>query len=99
MSDARGWRCPTGAGSGLVRTAPGLGGAGLSSGGFCAQAVPAMAVAKAANAAALGIVAGSGPSISGTGMTRPGSSTGAVGGSTKVSAGAIGGNGVHLKHP
>jgi hypothetical protein len=51
MSEARGWRCPTGAGSGLVRTAPGLSGAGLSSGGFCAQAVPAMAAATAARAA------------------------------------------------
>jgi hypothetical protein len=50
MSEARGWRCPTGAGSGLVRTAPGLGGAGLSSGGFCAQAVPAIATATVARA-------------------------------------------------
>jgi hypothetical protein len=54
---------------------------------------------KAANAAALAIVAGNGPSISGTGMVRPGSSTGAVGGSTKISGGAIGGNSVRAKHP
>jgi hypothetical protein len=54
---------------------------------------------KAANTAALAIVAGTGPSISGTGTMRPGSSTGAVGGSTKISGGAIGGNSVHLKHP
>jgi hypothetical protein len=54
---------------------------------------------KAANTAALAIVAGTGPSISGTGMMRPGSGTGAVGGSAKVSGGVIGGNGVHLKHP
>lgn len=54
MSEARGWRWPTGAGSGLERTAPGAGGAGLSSGGFCAQAVaqavPAMTAAKIAGA-------------------------------------------------
>jgi len=54
---------------------------------------------KAANTAALAIVTGSGPSISGTGTMRPGSSTGAVGGSAKVSGGTIGGNAVHLKHP
>jgi hypothetical protein len=48
MSEARGWRWPTGAGSGLERAAPGAGGAGLSSGGFCAQAVPAMTAARAA---------------------------------------------------
>jgi hypothetical protein len=46
MSEARGWRWPTGAGSGLERTAPGAGGAGLSSGGFCAQAAPVMAAAS-----------------------------------------------------
>jgi hypothetical protein len=52
MSEARGWRWPTGAGSGLERVAPEAGGAGLSSGGFCAQAVPAMAAARAAGATA-----------------------------------------------
>jgi hypothetical protein len=50
MSEARGWRCPTGAGSGLERTAPGAGGAGLSSSGFCAQAAPAMPAARTAGA-------------------------------------------------
>jgi hypothetical protein len=58
MSEARGWRWPTGAGSGLERTAPGAGGAGLSSGGFCAQAVPAMAAAaRTAGAAAAAALA------------------------------------------
>ncbi len=51
MSDARGCRWPTGAGSGLERTAPGVGAAGLSSGGFCAQAVP-MAAARTAGTTA-----------------------------------------------
>jgi hypothetical protein len=51
MSEARGCRCPTGAGSGLERTVPGLGWAGLSSDGFCAQALPAAAAARAARAA------------------------------------------------
>jgi hypothetical protein len=41
MSEARGWRCPTGAGSGLERTAPEVGGGVLSSDGVCADAVPA----------------------------------------------------------
>jgi hypothetical protein len=48
MSEARGWRWPTGAGSGLERTTPGAVGAGLSSGGFCAQAVPATAAVRTA---------------------------------------------------
>jgi hypothetical protein len=54
---------------------------------------------QAANSAALAVVAKNAPSISGTGLIRPGSGTGAVGGSAKISTGVISGNSVHLKHP
>jgi hypothetical protein len=37
--------------------------------------------------------------ISGTGLARPGSSAGAIGGSPKIVAGIISGNSVHLKRP
>jgi hypothetical protein len=51
--------------------------------------------------AALAVVAGNAPSISGTGLMRPGAGTGAgsVGGSAKVAGGAVSGNSVHLKRP
>ena len=60
-------------------------------------AVPA--ADQAANSAALAVVAKKAPSISGTGMTRPGTGTGSVGGSAKTSGGAISGNSVQPKHP
>jgi hypothetical protein len=53
----------------------------------------------APGSAALAIAATSGPSINGTGMIRPGSSTGAIGGTAKILAGVIGGNGFRPKHP
>jgi hypothetical protein len=54
---------------------------------------------RAAGAAALVIVARNAPSITGTGLIRPGSGTGSIGGSPKFAAGVISGNNVHLKHP
>jgi hypothetical protein len=42
---------------------------------------------------------GDAPNISGTGLIRPGSGTGAVGGPAKAAAGVLSGNGVQLKHP
>jgi hypothetical protein len=54
---------------------------------------------RAADNAALVIVARNGPSISGTGLVRPGSGTGSIGGSPKIAAGIISGNSVHLKRP
>jgi hypothetical protein len=42
---------------------------------------------------------GDAPSISGTGLIRPGASTGAVGGPARAAAGVVSGNSVHLKHP
>jgi hypothetical protein len=54
---------------------------------------------RAAGNAAIVIVAKNAPSISGTGLSRPGSGTSAVGGSPRIVAGVISGNSVHLKHP
>jgi hypothetical protein len=54
---------------------------------------------RAAGNAALVIVARNAPSISGTGLMRPGSGTGSIGGSPRIVAGVISGNSVHLKHP
>ena len=62
-----------------------------------AAAVPA--ADKAANSAALAVVAKNAPSISGTGMTKPGTGTGSVGGSAKTMGAAISGNSVQPKHP
>jgi hypothetical protein len=59
----------------------------------------AQAADKAANSAALAVVAKNPPSISGTGLVRPGTGTGSVGGSAKIAGGSIGGNGVQVKHP
>jgi hypothetical protein len=60
-------------------------------------AVPA--ADRVANSAALAVVAKNAPSISGTGMMRPGASTASVGGSAKSAGGAISGNSVQPKHP
>lgn len=49
--------------------------------------------------AALTIVSGTGPNISGTGLNRPASVTGAIGGPAKSAVGIISGNRVRLKHP
>jgi hypothetical protein len=54
---------------------------------------------QAANSGALAVVAKNAPSISGTGLVRPGTGTGSVGGSAKIVGGSIGGNGVQVKHP
>ncbi|MGO8911148.1 MAG: hypothetical protein ACLQDM_17765 [Bradyrhizobium sp.] len=54
---------------------------------------------RAAGAAALVIVARNAPSISGTGLMRPGAGTSAIGGTPKIATGIISGNSVHLKHP
>jgi hypothetical protein len=40
-----------------------------------------------------------GPAINGTAMIRPGSSTGAIGGSTKTMAGVISGSNFRMRHP
>ena len=53
----------------------------------------------AAGTTALAIVTTSGPSINGTGMTRPGSGTGAVGGSPKIASGVVSGSSFRPKHP
>lgn len=60
-------------------------------------AVPA--ADQAANSAALVVVAKNPSSVSGTGMTKPGTGTGSVGGSAKIAGGAISGNSVQPKHP
>jgi hypothetical protein len=52
-----------------------------------------------AGAAAVTVVRMNGPSISGTGLTRPGSGTSVIGGPAKIAAGAIGGNSFRPKHP
>jgi hypothetical protein len=59
----------------------------------------AQAADKAANSAALAVVAKNAPSISGAGLVRPGTGTGSVGGSAKITGGSIGGNSVQMKHP
>jgi hypothetical protein len=48
---------------------------------------------------ALTIVTANSPAVNGTGMIRPGSSSGAVGGPAKVVTGAIGGSSFRPKHP
>ena len=48
---------------------------------------------------ALAIVTTNSPAVNGTGMIRPGSGGGAVGGPAKVVAGAIGGSSFRPKHP
>jgi hypothetical protein len=60
-------------------------------------AVPA--ADQAANSAALAVAAKNAPSISGTGMIKPGAGTGSVGGSAKTTGAAISGNSVQPKHP
>jgi hypothetical protein len=60
-------------------------------------AVPA--ADQAANSAALAVATKNGSSVSGTGMTKPGTGTGWVGGAAKVMGGAISGNNVQPKHP
>jgi hypothetical protein len=52
----------------------------------------------ASSTAALKIVTANGPSVSGTGMIRPGSGVGAVGGPAKITAGAISGSSFRPKH-
>jgi len=49
--------------------------------------------------APLAIATMGGPSINGSGMIRPGSGTGAVGGAAKIAAGVIGGSSFRPKHP
>jgi len=53
----------------------------------------------AAGSTALAIVTTSGPSINGTGMIRPGSGTGAVGGAAKIASGVVSGSSFRPKHP
>jgi hypothetical protein len=54
---------------------------------------------RALGTATPAVVGGNAPSINGTGMARPGSGTGAVGGPAKAAAGVLNGNSVQLKHP
>jgi hypothetical protein len=51
-----------------------------------------------ANAPPRPVIAPTGQSINGTGMVRPGSSTGAIGGN-KANSSGVGGPNVHAKHP
>jgi hypothetical protein len=53
---------------------------------------------QAANSAAVAVVAKNGSSVSGIGMTKPGTGTGSVGGAAKITGGAISGNSFQPKH-